>query len=169
MVTGTNGPSLLRWAFEPVAERLNRSGSHKNPYIMAPKQSLPRVLKVLPIVCLLIAIGSVCYLVVSELPALIRSLQGTRREAAWYVGLGPGNPPGPDNFFPVPAIEQQPPITDLTLLLAEDVTNEVVADELVLGVVVDGQARAYPINVMTGPTREVFNDELAGHAIAATW
>ena len=41
--------------------------------------------------------------------------------------------------------------------------------ELVLGVVVNGKARAYPINTLTGPRREIINDELGGRSIAATW
>ena len=42
-------------------------------------------------------------------------------------------------------------------------------DELVLGVVVSGEARAYPINTLTGPRREIINDELGERWIAATW
>ena len=42
-------------------------------------------------------------------------------------------------------------------------------DELVLGVVVNGEARAYPINMLTNPTREIINDKLGGRSIAATW
>ena len=42
-------------------------------------------------------------------------------------------------------------------------------DELVLGVVVGGAARAYPINMLTNPTREIINDRLGGRSIAATW
>ena len=42
-------------------------------------------------------------------------------------------------------------------------------NELVIGVEIDGQARAYPINQLTGPSREIINDVLAGTAIAATW
>ncbi len=42
-------------------------------------------------------------------------------------------------------------------------------DELVLGVVVQGQARAYPINMLTGPSREIINDHLGDRDIAATW
>jgi hypothetical protein len=42
-------------------------------------------------------------------------------------------------------------------------------NELVIGVEVDGQARAYPINQLTGPSREIINDTLGGTAIAATW
>ncbi len=46
---------------------------------------------------------------------------------------------------------------------------DIAANELVLGVVVNGKARAYPINQLTGPMREIINDELGGTAIAATW
>ena len=42
-------------------------------------------------------------------------------------------------------------------------------DELVLGVEVNGYARAYPINMLKGPYREIINDKLGGKAIAATW
>lgn len=41
--------------------------------------------------------------------------------------------------------------------------------ELVLGVSLGGEARAYPINMLTNPTREIINDHLGGQAIAATW
>ena len=41
--------------------------------------------------------------------------------------------------------------------------------DLVLGVVVNNEARAYPINGLTGPAREIYNDQLGGRAIAATW
>lgn len=42
-------------------------------------------------------------------------------------------------------------------------------NELVIGVEVNGAARAYPINQLTGPQREIINDVLGGTAIAATW
>jgi len=40
-------------------------------------------------------------------------------------------------------------------------------DELVLGIAIDGQAKAYPITVLN--SREMVNDELAGIPILATW
>ncbi len=46
---------------------------------------------------------------------------------------------------------------------------EIDGDELVIGVEVNGEARAYPINQLTGPRREIINDKLGGQAIAATW
>ncbi|HSD29359.1 MAG TPA: DUF3179 domain-containing (seleno)protein [Vicinamibacteria bacterium] len=42
-------------------------------------------------------------------------------------------------------------------------------DDLVLGIVVGGEARAYPINLMWEPQNEVLNDTLGGEPIAATW
>jgi len=39
----------------------------------------------------------------------------------------------------------------------------------VLAVTVGEQSRAYPINMLTGPEREILNDTLGGRAIAATW
>lgn len=40
-------------------------------------------------------------------------------------------------------------------------------DDLVLGVVIDGAAKAYPIRVLN--YREMVNDELGGTPILATW
>lgn len=60
-------------------------------------------------------------------------------------------------------------IVDAPVLTASEVKDEVSSNELVLGVVVNGKARAYPINMLTGPSREIINDELGGSAIAATW
>jgi hypothetical protein len=60
-------------------------------------------------------------------------------------------------------------IVEVPLLKAADVKDEVLPNELVLGVVVNGKPRAYPINQLTGPIREIINDELGGSAIAATW
>ena len=42
-------------------------------------------------------------------------------------------------------------------------------DDLVIGIVIEGQARAYPVNYMNGPLNEVVNDTLAGEPIASTW
>jgi hypothetical protein len=42
-------------------------------------------------------------------------------------------------------------------------------DDLVLGIVIGGEARAYPVNLMWKPENEVLNDRLGGAAITATW
>lgn len=41
--------------------------------------------------------------------------------------------------------------------------------DLVMGVVIAGEPRAYPVNYMNGPYNEVVNDELGGQAIAPSW
>jgi Protein of unknown function (DUF3179) len=42
-------------------------------------------------------------------------------------------------------------------------------DDLVIGVVVGGETRAYPVNLMWEPVNEVLNDTLGGQPITATW
>ncbi len=83
--------------------------------------------------------------------------------------LGPDNPPSADSFDPQQVIGPLAPITDIPTLSAQEAGEKIEDSELVLGVVVNGAARAYPINMMTGPSREVFNDTLGGQPIAATW
>jgi hypothetical protein len=39
--------------------------------------------------------------------------------------------------------------------------------ELVMGVAIDGEAKAYPVGLLNG--REMVNDELAGTPILVTW
>lgn len=60
-------------------------------------------------------------------------------------------------------------IVDAPFISANDVTDEVQPEELVLGVVIGDESRAYPINMLTGPRREIINDRLGGRSIAATW
>ena len=42
-------------------------------------------------------------------------------------------------------------------------------EDIVMGLVINGEARAYPVNYMNGPYNEVVNDELGGQAIAPSW
>lgn len=63
-----------------------------------------------------------------------------------------------------------PAITDAPVIDASKVTDEIVQDnELVIGIVHNGKARAYPVNQLTGPRREIINDHLGGGSLAATW
>ncbi len=62
-----------------------------------------------------------------------------------------------------------PPLTDIPVKPAQEAQRLLNPAELVLGVVVGGEARAYPINMLTGPSREILNDTLGGKTIAATW
>ena len=62
-----------------------------------------------------------------------------------------------------------PAITKFPILTAAKVGDRINDAELVLGVTVGKESRAYPINMLTGPRREILNDTLGGKAIAATW
>ncbi len=73
------------------------------------------------------------------------------------------------DFRPTRVVGRQPTIVEPDVVAASDVRAQVTNDELVVGVVIDGQARAYPINMLTGPRREIINDTLGGTPIAATW
>lgn len=75
-----------------------------------------------------------------------------------------------EDFAPVqvlpsalPAIVDQKPVS---LAVADQIIEP---DELVLGIEIKGESRAYPINMLTGPSREIINDQIGGVAIAATW
>ena len=81
----------------------------------------------------------------------------------------PPPPPTPENFKPFRAVEEMPSLTEFNIVPAEMVGEGVSDDDLVVGVVINGEARAYPLNMMTGPQREIFNDVLGGKEIAATW
>lgn len=77
-----------------------------------------------------------------------------------------------ENFNPRTVVDKIfPPIVTPKTLSVDDAeeADHVRDDELVLGVVINGDARAYPINTLTGPRREIINDELGGRSIAATW
>jgi hypothetical protein len=47
--------------------------------------------------------------------------------------------------------------------------GQVAEDELVLGIELDGEARAYPVNQLSGPENEVVNDIVAGRPIVLAW
>ena len=70
---------------------------------------------------------------------------------------------------PRQAVPPQRPIVNAPAVAADKARGRVTDNELVLGVALAGEARAYPINMLTGPSREIINDTLGGRAIAATW
>jgi hypothetical protein len=75
----------------------------------------------------------------------------------------------PSEFMPRRVVQPLPAITDAPTISASSVTDQVTDKELVLATVVNGEARAYPINMLTGPSREIINDTLGNRPIAATW
>lgn len=89
--------------------------------------------------------------------------EGERRVAEFWGKFDPSE------YKPGEVLAPQPPIISPHAVEADQATDQILPDELVLGVTVNGSSRAYPINMMTGPSREVFNDQLGGQEIAATW
>lgn len=80
-------------------------------------------------------------------------------------------PPAPKDgdFQPRRLLREFEAIKDAPVVKAGEIGDALRDDELVLGVVRNGEARAYPINMLTGPAREIVNDTLGGEPIAATW
>lgn len=72
-------------------------------------------------------------------------------------------------YDPQQVVPAYPAIIRPTFVTAKQAADKIAPNELVLGVAINGKTRAYPINMLTGPQREIFNDELGGTAIAATW
>jgi hypothetical protein len=52
-------------------------------------------------------------------------------------------------------------------LTAEEADNEYQPDEEILGVVFDGEARAYSVPLLS--SHEIVNDTVSGRKIAVTW
>jgi hypothetical protein len=109
--------------------------------------------------------------------------------AACTVGNQPADPPGPiptptsgEVISPEPSptfestdyeivtllpFDAIPSIDEPRFYEAEEADQEYEDHELVIGVVVDGEARAYPIDLLS--RHEIVNDTIAGHPIAITW
>ncbi len=72
-------------------------------------------------------------------------------------------------FNPRIAVDAFEPITEFPVVAARNVGNRVRDEDLVLGIELNGKSRAYPIQQLCGPQREIVNDKLGGQAIAPTW
>ncbi len=73
------------------------------------------------------------------------------------------------DFRPRRVLAAQPVITNFSTKPVGEANRVLNPSELVLGVTIGKESRAYPINMLTGPSREIINDQLGGQAIAATW
>lgn len=63
-------------------------------------------------------------------------------------------------------LEKIPVIENPPFMAAQDATF-MKDDELVLGVIVDGQAKAYPIRILN--QYEILNDHVGNRSVFATW
>lgn len=105
---------------------------------------------------------------------VVRWLRGGQEVAAYVPPVVTTEPAGADVADPEFAPEQiwlqaTPLHCDPPLLAAEEADSLVEGDELVLGVVINGDARAYPLNRMSGPQDEVLNDTIGGEPVLVTW
>lgn len=69
------------------------------------------------------------------------------------------NPPSPASFFPMDALSRPPIVTGFLILSAKEAGAQVFADELVLGVEVNGEARAYRLNMMNGAVWQAYHPD----------
>ena len=74
---------------------------------------------------------------------------------------------GGDEVYQVVPVGTIPAIDDPKFLRGRKADLQMRSDEPVLGVVVNGEARAYSLWQLD--EHEIVNDEIAGTAIAATW
>ena len=91
-------------------------------------------------------------LLVGFLPVVARAQEPTNRDQSHYTQLRPEGYPIRTGLFSQPGKDAK--LHD---------------DDLVIGVVAGGEARAYPVNLMWEPVNEVLNDTLGGQPITATW
>jgi len=68
-------------------------------------------------------------------------------------------------FSQLLAFDGIPPVYDPKFMAANEAP--LIDDELVIGITLDGQAKAYPVTVLS--YREMVDDELAGIPILVTW
>lgn len=117
--------------------------------------------------CGLVAGGAVW--LISEPPAKSEGFQQSGRPAQKSGSREPGQEPDSANEYAPQTVLAFPmrALTDVKTVKAKE--SSLADNELVLGCVVNGEAKAWAINQLTGPHREIINDELGGRAIAATW
>lgn len=84
--------------------------------------------------------------------------------ACWLRPVPSTLPFRPRRFLP-----PKPPIVSFVIATADESRRLLAEEELVVGVVISGQARAYPLNMLSGPDREIINDTLAEVPLAVTW
>jgi hypothetical protein len=62
-----------------------------------------------------------------------------------------------------------PPLSDIPTVTSAEADELLRPDELIVGVELNGAARAYPVNMLNDPGRKVVNDVVGQTAIMVTW
>ena len=77
--------------------------------------------------------------------------------------------PGPHRFEPIAMGRSFPPLSGFEIVETDRAVGRVDDTETVLGLSINGQARAYPIGLIADVEREIVNDTVAGRPIVVTW
>lgn len=110
------------------------------------------------------------FLLFTRKPVSRRTLTGAVAAALVVTAYLLSGPSGQSQEFkPVRVVPPFKPITEFPVKSVAEAKDALNPSELVLGVTVGKESRAYPINMLVGPQREILNDNLGGKAIAATW
>lgn len=112
-------------------------------------------------VLLVATAGLVGILVISVHVFQAETASGQRRIAPNSINV--------DKYEPQVAAPAFPAIEQPRAAPASEANKKLRPRDLVLGIALHGKSRAYPINQLTGPSREIFNDSIGGQPIAATW
>jgi hypothetical protein len=90
--------------------------------------------------------------------------------AGSYWIFGPRNAEKGDEFRTVRFINVQRPMTGAPIKPVRQAIKALNPDEMVLGVTIGKESRAYPLNMLNEwPSRKIINDTLGGKPIAVTW
>ena len=114
------------------------------------------------VVLLFVAPGAPLYRLVH--PAQRVTLFQTPSDGAGHVGEVPSRTLKIVTLLPKDAI---PAINDPTFLTGEEAEEQMSVDELVLGLSINGDHRAYSIPLLSG--HEIVNDVVGGTPVAVTW
>lgn len=86
----------------------------------------------------------------------------------WFFSASPS--PRPEEFVTERCMLPQPAVTEFAVKSSAEGGDQVGDDDLVLGVVVEEAARAYPLAMLNAaPRTKVLNDVLGGKPIVVTW
>ncbi|MBM4068371.1 MAG: DUF3179 domain-containing protein [Planctomycetes bacterium] len=103
-------------------------------------------------------------------PAFLLAASAVLGGGAYWILRSPDLPEKNETFEPDRYMLPQAPTTKITLKKVPEADRLLAAEELVLGVTIGKEARAYPINMMNHmPAHKVLNDTLGGKPIIASW
>ena len=85
-----------------------------------------------------------------------------RRARHWLADISAKRNPPPKGIA-------TPPLVNIPVMTVEAAGLEVRDADFVVGVELNGECRAYPLNMLSRPDHHVLNDTLGGQLIAVTW